>query len=359
MMPNATPLLRAEADSAAGNKIQNTVEVQCSMQPPKLGFLGVGWIGRHRLQAVAKSGAAAIAGLADFDLGAATRAAAEFSGAIAVESLDNLLRLNLDGLVIATPTALHAEQAVTALESDLAVFCQKPLGRTRAETNRVVEAARLADRLLAVDMSYRFVRGLSKIRDLLIAQAIGEVYAVDLVFHNAYGPDKSWYYDPRLSGGGCVIDLGIHLIDLALWMLDSPPIERVSSRLFAKGTPLKKTDPALEDYAIARLDFETGATANLSCSWNLPAGRDAVIRASFFGTKGGLAVRNVGGSFYDFRAEQFIGTSRTILDEPPDEWGGRAAVAWSERLRQSRAYDPDIEQAKAVAAVIDSIYGRE
>jgi predicted dehydrogenase len=48
------------------------------------------------------------------------------------------------------------------------------------------------------------------------------VFAVDLVFHNAYGPDKPWFYDPELSGGGCVMDLGVHLVDLALWSLDFP-----------------------------------------------------------------------------------------------------------------------------------------
>jgi predicted dehydrogenase len=355
----AASSLHVDANGGAGDEIQNTAGVQPLSRLPRLGFLGIGWIGRHRLGAIAKSGAAEITGLSDFDFDAATAAASELSGVLAVESLNKLLQLELDGLVIATPTALHAENAVTALASGLAVFCQKPLGRTKAETERVIEAARRADRLLAVDMSYRYLRGVTKIKSLLDSQAIGELYALDFSFHNAYGPDKSWYYDPRLSGGGCVIDLGIHLVDMALWMLGSPRIESVSSRLFAQGSPVKKPDETLEDYAVARLDFETGATATLSCSWNLPAGRDAVIRASFFGTKGGLSIHNVGGSFYDFRCEQFTGTSRTILDQPPDEWGGRAAVGWVQQLSESRAYDPAIEQAKAVAAVVDRIYGRK
>lgn len=351
--------LRADANSDAEEAILNTAGVRPSSRLPRLGFLGIGWIGRDRLGAIAKSGAAEITALADFDRDTAMAAAAERSGVLVVESLNKLLQLELDGLVIATPTALHAENAVTALGSGLAVLCQKPLGRTKAETERVIDAAQRADRLLAVDMSYRYLRGVTKIKSLIESQAIGEIYALDLSFHNAYGPDKSWYYDPRLAGGGCVIDLGIHLVDMALWMLGSPRIESVSSRLFARGSAVKKPEETLEDYAVARLDFETGATATLSCSWNLPAGRDAVIRASFFGTQGGLAIRNVGGSFYDFCCEQFTGTARTILDQPPDDWGGRAAVGWVQQLRQSRAYDPAIEQAKAVAAAIDRIYGRE
>lgn len=355
----AASSLSVDLNGDAGEEVQNRAGIRSSRRLPRLGFLGIGWIGRHRLGAIAQSGAAEITALTDFDCDTATAAASELSGAVAVESLNKLLQLGLDGLVIATPTALHAENAAAALASGLAVFCQKPLGRTKAETERVIEAARRADRLLAVDMSYRYLRGATKVKSLIDSQAIGDVYALDLSFHNAYGPDKSWYYDPQLAGGGCVIDLGIHLVDMTLWMLGSPRIESVSSRLFAQGSPVKKPDETLEDYAVARLDFETGATATLSCSWNLPAGQDAVIRASFFGTKGGLCIHNVGGSFYDFRCEQFAGTSRTILDQPPDEWGGRAAVGWVRQLSESRAYDPAIEQAKAVAAVVDRIYGRE
>jgi predicted dehydrogenase len=207
-------------------------------------------------------------------------------------------------------------------------------------------------------MSYRFVRGVKKIKELMAAGEIGEVYAADMVFHNAYGPDKAWYYDANLSGGGCLIDLGIHLIDLALWMLGFPRIENVSSRMFSGGKPVSGAAPGLEDYVSARLDLASGAAVTLACSWKLPAGRDAVIAASFYGTHGGLSVHNVAGSFYDFRAERFIGTSRWLLDEPPDAWGGRAAVDWARRLQSDAAYDPVIEQSQIVAQVIDEIYGR-
>jgi predicted dehydrogenase len=323
---------------------------------PRVGFLGIGWIGRHRLQSIVESGAVEIVAVADFDSAAASEVAAQIPGAVAAPSLDPLLELQLDGLVIATPTALHAEQGIAALQKDTAVFCQKPLGRSAEETARVIRAARLANRLLAVDLSYRFVRGVQKIRQMISAGEIGTVYVADLVFHNAYGPDKAWYYDRKFSGGGCLIDLGIHLIDLALWMLDFPIVEKVSSRLFSQGRPLHNAAGALEDYALARLDLASGATVNLACSWRLPAGRDAVIRASFFGTAGGLSVQNVGGSFYDFRAQRFNGTSRMILDEPPDPWGGRAAVAWAEQLSADSSFDAKIERAYLVAEVIDEIY---
>lgn len=325
---------------------------------PRLGFFGVGWIGRHKLKSISEARHSEIMRLADLVPGVVAAATLDAPGSDARESLDTLLAMNLDGLVIATPTALHAEQAIVALEAGVAVFCQKPLGRNAAETRRVLGAAQRADRFLAVDRPYRFVRGIKKIKELVQAGEIGSIYAMDLAFHNAYGPDRPWYYDPQLSAGGCVIDLGIHLVDLALWVLDFPQVTGVSSRLFAQGKPLTGEQDRLEDYASARLHFSGGAIANLACSWHLPAGHDAVIHAFFYGTKGGLSVYNVNGSFYDFRAERLDGTTRKILDEPPDDWGGRGMAEWAERLAASPRYDPEIERACAVAEVIDAIYGQ-
>jgi predicted dehydrogenase len=326
--------------------------------PPRLGFLGAGWIGRHRMAAIAADGCATVAGVADAAPGAAAQAAAAAPGAATVDSLDALLALDLDGVVIATPSALHAEQSVRALEAGCAVFCQKPLARTAAETRRVVDAARAVDRLLGVDLSYRHTAAANAVRALVRGGALGEVYAVDLVFHNAYGPDKAWFRDPALSGGGCVIDLGIHLVDLALWILGWPAVTRADGRLYAGGRPL--VDPAcdVEDYAVATLDLDSGATARLACSWNVSAGQDAVIEAAFYGSRGGAALRNVGGSFYDFTAHYFRGTARETLVEPPDEWGGRAAVAWARALAAGARYDAAVERLVDVAAALDGVYGR-
>ncbi len=326
-------------------------------RPPRLGFLGVGWIGRNRLEALAGSGLVEIAALSD-PVAANANVARELSPCTVVGSLEELLAEDLDGVVIATPSALHAAQAVTVLERGMAVFCQKPLGRTAAETAHVVEAAREANRLLGVDLSYRFVEGAQRIRDLIQAGELGSIYAADLVFHNAYGPDKPWFYDPALSGGGCVIDLGIHLVDLALWTLEPGPAIEVSSRLYAKGELLGENPTAVEDYAIAELAFRNGAAVRLACSWNLSAGCDAVIQMSFHGTRGGATLSNVGGSFFDFTAERFRGTARERLASPPDAWGGRAAVDWASRLAQGSGFDPAAERLIEVAALIDRIYGR-
>lgn len=323
---------------------------------PRLGFLGLGWIGRHRLEAVVRENCAEIAALAEPQPELARQAAELAPRAARVSSLDDLLAVELDGVVIATPSALHAEQAMRALRQNLAVFCQKPLGRTASETAQVIRAARQADRLLGVDLSYRHIGEVQQVREVVRGGELGEIYAVDLVFHNAYGPDKAWFYDRQLSGGGCVIDLGIHLVDLAFWMLGFPKVTAVSSRLYQEGRPLGAEPGQVEDFATARLDFETGASAQLACSWRLPAGEDAVIGASFYGTRGGARVSNVQGSFYNFKAERFRGTAREPLGETPQAWGGRALVEWTRKLRAGRRFDPDIEGLIPVSETLDRIY---
>jgi predicted dehydrogenase len=292
---------------------------------PRLGFLGVGWIGRSRLGAIERAGIAEIAAIED----------------PALPGSQQLDAVELDGIVIATPSALHAAQSIAALERGVAVFCQKPLARTADEARRVVEAARVADRLLTVDLSYRHVAAFRAARDVVRSGRLGDIVSAELVFHNAYGPDKPWFYDREQSGGGCLIDLGIHLVDLALWTLGPLPVD--DARII--GAPV-------ESFASARLGPVT-----LSCSWNLHAGADAVIAARFYGTDGGVAVANVDGSFYDFRCDLLHGTAREALVEPPDDWMGRAAVDWARRLARGERYDAAAaDELVRVHETIDEVY---
>jgi predicted dehydrogenase len=322
----------------------------------RIGFLGTGWIGRHRMAAMIGTDVVEPVAFADPSDEMAAEARQLAPQARRVAGLEELLAQGLDGVVIATPSALHAEQSIRALEAGAAVFCQKPLGRTAAEVRAVVDAARGADRLLGLDLSYRHTAAMQAIRPLIAAGELGRVSAVDLVFHNAYGPGKGWFFDPAQSGGGCVIDLGVHLVDLALWALDWPEVAEVQARLLASGRPLRSGE--CEDYAVATLATADGRTITLACSWNLPAGRDAIIKASFYGEGQGAAFENVDGSFFDFLAERYRGTATEPLAEPPDDWGGRAAADWARRLAAGERYCSEAERFVAVAEVLDRVYGR-
>ena len=324
---------------------------------PRLGFLGAGWIGRMRMQAVAVSDTAEVCAIADSAEQALAEAARIAPGAELLVNLGQLLACELDGLVIATPSALHAGQAIAALKAGTAVFCQKPVGRSANEVGEVIHAARQADRLLASDFVYRFTHGMQAIRDLIRRGDLGRVYAAELCFHNSYGPDKPWYYNAALSGGGCVIDLGTHLVDLALWPLDFVPVRQVSSHLFRRGRSFRPSDDKeVEDFGSADLELEGGIAVHLTCSWGQPLGCDALIRAIYHGDRGAAEFRNLDGSFFDFSAEHYEHRERYRLCGPPDDWAGRALLDWIHRLALSNRFAANAEEILRVAEVIDAIY---
>lgn len=320
---------------------------------PRLAFLGTGWIGRSRMKAILAAGAGEAIAVCDPSDECAELALAFAPEAMRTETLEGLLELAPDGLVIATPSAQHAAEAVVALNRGVPVFCQKPLGVSAGEVRRVVGAARRADCLLGVDFSYRPAAAFAAVAELVRSGALGKIHAADLTFHNAYGPDKPWFYDRALSGGGCLMDLGVHLVDMALWLFGFPGVEVAAARLTAGGRPA--TAEEVEDFALATLNLAGGPVIRLACSWRAHAGQDAVIEAAFHGTAGGAMVRNVEGSFHDLEAWRFAGTSRERIAAPPDAWGGRAAVDWARRLGQSRRFDPAAEQFIATAEVIEAI----
>lgn len=325
---------------------------------PRLAFAGVGWIGRSRLQAAAESNHADIALLSDPSQACIDEATKIAPQSKTTSSFENTINdPTIDGVVIATPSALHKEQSVAAFEKGKAVFCQKPLGRNLEEVTAVVEAAKKTNKLLGADFSYRYTTVFQKILPVIRSGELGKIFGVDLKFHNAYGPDKPWFYDLELSGGGCVLDLGIHLIDLMLYALDFPEVTTVNSSLFAKGMSVKGKQE-VEDYAIVSMNLATDVTSQLACSWNLAAGREAVIEASFYGTKGGVSLKNIAGSFYDFEGLRYWGTKTETLASPPDNWGGRAIVNWIEKLTEDTTYNTEADAFLKSAEVLDKIYGR-
>jgi predicted dehydrogenase len=329
-----------------------------ALSRPRVGFLGVGWIGRNRMEAMLADGAIEAVAVADASAEMAEAALALAPGAARARDLDDLLAMDLDGLVIATPSGFWQNTATPFRSARSVCSACRPLGRTTNEVRTVVDAARAADRLLAVDLSYRFTEAARRVRDLVREGALGRVFAADLVFHNAYGPDKPWFYDPALSGGGCVMDLGVHLVDLALWTLDFPEVAAVNGALMAGGAPLVSPETQVEDYATASLALADGTSVRIACSWRLQAGCEADISAAFYGTEGGAALRNVGGSFYDFAAHRLRGVAAEPIAAPPDAWGGRAAQDWARRLAAGERFDPQAERLVQVAAVLDRIYGR-
>lgn len=320
----------------------------------KLGFLGTGWIGRNRMEAMIATGDAMAAAICDPNPEMVAEAKKLAPLALETQSLEAMLGLDLDGVVIATPSALHADQCIQAFDAGMAVFCQKPLGRTAIEVQAVLDAARRADRMLGVDLSYRHTAAVGALRSHL--GELGRVFAADLTFHNAYGPGAAWFFDPQLSGGGCLIDLGVHLVDLALWLFDFPEVSETRATLLRGGRPLQADE--VEDYALAELKLTNGVTVRIACSWNLSAGTDAIIEATLYGSGGGVRMQNENGSFFDFSADLFHGRNAERLVSPPDEWSGRASAEWVRKLAAGERFEGTTTGLVETARALDRLYGR-
>lgn len=321
-----------------------------------LGFCGLGWIGRSRLNAILEHNLADKFTIADPSKEVQNELKQSLNGAGCFNSINELLNADLDGVVIASPSALHADQCMQALEHGKAVFCQKPLGRNTAETQKVVALAEEKNLLLHVDFSYRFTKGIQAIKNIIDNDGIGKIYGINLTFHNAYGPDKDWYKNPKYSGGGCFMDLGIHLVDLLFWLFDDPVLTHQSAQFFHQGTADFDRNKVVEDYAVAQCIMNNETAVQLACSWFLPAGKDAIIEAAFYGEKGGLSFKNINGSFYDFKAEQFFGTRSETLTEPPENWQGKAAVHWANQLTKGKGFDSEAWNYVKVARELENFY---
>jgi predicted dehydrogenase len=323
---------------------------------PRIACLGLGWIGRHRLQALVESGEATIVGLADVEPAAVAAAAIHAPDARQGRTLGDLLALEPDGVMIATPSANHASEAIEALTHRCAVFCQKPLARNAVEAASVVATARARHRLLDVDLSYRHLAATAAIDALIADGALGELIAIDLTFHNAYGPGQAWYYDRTRAGGGCLLDLGIHLVDLLARWTGEMPFDVRAAALSTEGRPWTPQAGEVEHSAFVQLESASGVAARLACSWGTPSGCDAVIEARLFGTRAGSLLHNVGGSYYAFAAERLDRGQTVPLAAPPDAWGGRAAVAWARALANGAGFDRAAERFVDRAMLLDRCY---
>ena len=330
------------------------------LRPARIGIVGAGRASRHFLRALGASASAEVVAMCETADGAGPDIGALVPHAHRYRNFDALLTHDLDGLIIATPTSQHVEQAEAAMRRGLAVFSQRPLGRDARETGRVIDAARTANVLLGVDMTFRPTEAMRVLRSTVQAGELGDIYAVEAVYHSAGEPENSWAADPAISGGGCMMDAGFSMLDLALWTLGFPRVTNVTSRLFARGESIDTSAPgprAAEDFASAMLDLDTGLNVHLACSWNLQAGESAHIALTFYGTEGGATFRNVNGSLYDFTAELLQGTHRHSL-AAPDDWAGRTAVSWANALARGGRYDPWVEGVADVAAAVDRILGK-
>ncbi|MGY8681583.1 Gfo/Idh/MocA family oxidoreductase [Bradyrhizobium sp. UFLA05-153] len=196
--------------------------------PVRVAVAGCGAVSRlyyapalRRLEAVGRLHVVAVF---DPDPKAADIFAKNFSGARKVSSYRDLLCKPTELVILASPPEFHARQAIDALESGIAVHCEKPFATSVKDGERMVEAAARCNRLLSIGLMRRQFAATRSIRELLNSKFLGDVTSID-VFE---GGPFDWpiasldYFTPRQSGGGVLLDIGTHVLDLLRWWFGEP-----------------------------------------------------------------------------------------------------------------------------------------
>lgn len=195
---------------------------------------------------------------------------------------DLLEKCDVDAVIIATPTSTHTDIAIDCLNAGKDVLVEKPLARTYAETKKIVDAAKKNKRKLMVGMNLRYRPDTMLLRSFINSNEIGEPFYVKCGWIRKQSSSEKWFTKKEESGGGVIIDLGIHILDLALWLLDYPEITSVSTQNFYHFTK------NVEDTSINCIKCKNSAVINLEVSWSLPVEKDHFF-LDVYGTKGSFS----------------------------------------------------------------------
>ena len=189
----------------------------------------------------------------------------------------------VDVVSVCAPNKYHAPATIAALEAGCHVLCEKPMATTLAEADRMIETARRVRKKLMIGFTHRLFSGPQRCKELMEQKAIGRPFMIRVRFAHG-GPYPGWakdansFYDPKIAGGGALLDMGIHAIDLCLWLMGP-----VRSLLAKSATLIKKVE--VEDNAVLVLVFQTGAFGYIEVGWTSKPGFTGF---EVYGTKGSL-----------------------------------------------------------------------
>lgn len=250
-----------------------------------------------------------------------------------------LAEMPLDLVSVCLPNALHAEVTLAALEAGAHVLCEKPMAPTVAEAQQMLQTAKLRDRQLMIAYNHRYRADTYWIKRMIDEGRLGKIYHVEAWWRRETGiPGSGWFSQHQLAGGGSLIDLGVHILDTALWLMNFPTASTVSGSVSSHfgprglkvwGNPRWMGDvsaPAfdVEDAGVGFVRFENGANMILHATWaEHRAPQDDLMRLEIEGTEGSVVLnipnytRNDTLRYYTEMAGQAVTVQPTI------RWNGK------------------------------------
>jgi predicted dehydrogenase len=273
---------------------------------------------------------------------------------------------DLDAVSVCTPNAFHAEVALAAIEAKKHVLCEKPMADTLENAEKIVAASRKSDRIFMMGMNNRFRGDTQVLKSLIERGDLGEIYYAKCgwVRRNGIPGLGGWFTTKSLSGGGPLIDIGVHVLDVTTYLMGNPVPVSASGSTYAKFGPRGKggggygftPDPAkvqaydVEDLAAGLVKFDNGATLFLEASWASYIPQDKLY-STLHGTEGGADLEPL--RIYTDMA----GTPVDITPHAPRIGGHEAEVKhFIECIQEGKAPLSTAEQGLHILQILDAVY---
>lgn len=332
----------------------------------KVGIIGCGVVARKfHLPGWAAVPDAEVVAACDSYEPAAQSLAADFAIPSVYDDYRKLLAdPGIDVIDVTTPNTFHTPIIIAALQAGKQVLCEKPLATTTRSIRRIREAAVKAKGLLMVAQNLRFSPAAVAAKQFLQERDLGYVYhaRVHAVRRNLMPPQTS-FIDPAMSGGGPCMDIGVHALDLALWLMNFPKPVRVSGKTavhFADGYDIPgawgewdRSAMGVEDFASGFVHFENGATMIIETSWLQHQKEAEDFSAKLFGKKG---------SFHWPSGEFSTAVNRTLVDGTVLPATGlmpshtEELLAFADAIRGKKPSPVPCSESLKVVAILEAIY---
>lgn len=341
-----------------------------SQQPIRLGVVGLGFMGQVHAENTAEFGHDVVAGT-DLDEEARENFATRFD-ATTYEEFDRMYdEEDLDAIAVSVPNKFHEPAVVAALERGIDVLCEKPLAHTLDSAERIAEVARDSEGFCAVNFHNRLSAAAEMVKGYDAEGTFGEITHIrgNYVRWRGVPGLGTWFTSKELAGGGALVDIGVHAIDFALYLLDFPAVEEVmgiSRSNFAGredyadpedwGTGDGEFD--VEDSVTALIRCESGQTISLEVSW--AASQEPTNEFTVRGTDAGARL-SLGEEELEIFETGHQGTDHFVRSElegslPETGWAATDKL-FAESVARGEAPELNtVEQALTVQRVIDAIY---
>lgn len=330
-------------------------------QKPSIAVVGLRNIGKNHCRKLAALDTAVLAALSDTDESRLSAAATEFGVSTTYPDLQGVLEdSSIDGVVLAVPNHLHAPLAIKAMEAGKHVLVEKPMCMNTAEAEEMIKVRDRTKRILMVGMNQRFQPAIAGARKMIADGTIGTIQYVRTRW-NLTRPFAGlwergdWFLKADTSGGGPLLDMGIHRLDLAMFLIGFPDFTEITgSSFYGIGREVAKQRGKVydnEDFAAGMVRLDTGAALLLEGAYFMNAPAPTQV-TEIFGDKGYFITG-------DGKQEMAVykGEEPEVIDLiPDDEMAGSPAEHFVRVLRGEEEVIPTPEQGLTGLRIIEGIY---